>query len=115
MSSNIRAVLTNIEVDDLDDAIPLYQELAGDVAVRRFTYKELDVAAVGPYLLLSGPTAAYVSQKATVVVESLDLALKALEAAGAELLEAPNEVPNGTRIVARHPDGSVFEYMQPPG
>jgi hypothetical protein len=27
-------------------------------------------------------------------------------------LEAPSQVPNGTRIVARHPDGSVFEYMQ---
>ncbi|MGW7605424.1 VOC family protein [Streptomyces antimycoticus] len=39
--------------------------------------------------------------------------LDTLGKAGAEILEAPNEVPNGTRIVARHPDGSVFEYMQP--
>jgi predicted enzyme related to lactoylglutathione lyase len=54
-----------------------------------------------------------VSQAATVVVESLEPVLEALKTAGAELLEAPNEVPNGTRIVARHPDGSVFEYMQP--
>jgi predicted enzyme related to lactoylglutathione lyase len=114
MSTNIRAVFANVEVDDLEDAIPLYRSLAGGADVRRFAYKELQVAAVGPFLLLSGPTHNYVSQEATVVVDSLDLVLDALTAAGAELLEAPNEVPNGTRIVARHPDGSVFEYIQPP-
>ncbi|MEV8372913.1 VOC family protein [Kribbella sp. NPDC056861] len=113
MTITIRAALTNVEVDDLDTAIPLYQQLAGGADVRRFTYKELEVAAVGTFLLLSGPTENYVSQHATLVVDSLDPVLEALEAAGAELLEAPNVVPNGTRIVARHPDGSVFEYMQP--
>lgn len=113
MSTNIRTVLANIEVDDLDAAIPLYRALSDGAEVRRFAYKELDVAAVGPFLLLSGPTDKYVSQHATVVVDSLDHVLDALHAAGAQLLEAPNEVPNGTRIVAAHPDGSVFEYMQP--
>jgi predicted enzyme related to lactoylglutathione lyase len=113
MNTNIKSVFANVEVTDLDDAIPLYQLLAGGADVRRFTYQELEVAAVGPFLLLCGPTHKYVSQTATVVVESLDLVLDALNAAGAELLETPNEVPNGTRIVARHPDGSVFEYMQP--
>jgi predicted enzyme related to lactoylglutathione lyase len=115
MSSNIRAVLTNVEVQDLEQAIPLYQELTGAADIKRFTYKELQVAAVGPFLLLSGPTHKYVSQEATIVVDSLDTVLKALATAGADLLEPPNEVPNGTRIVARHPDGSVFEYMQPRG
>ncbi len=113
MSTNIRAVLANVEVEDLDEAIPLYRSLAGGGEVRRFTYKKLQVAAVGPFLLLSGPTQDYVKQNATVVVGSLELVLEALDAAGAELLEPPNEVPNGTRIVARHPDGAVFEYMQP--
>jgi predicted enzyme related to lactoylglutathione lyase len=115
MSVTIRAVLTNVEVEDLEKAIPLYQGLAGGADVRRFAYKELQVAAVGPFLLVSGPTHRYVSQEATIVVDALDPVLEALEAAGAELLEAPNEVPNGTRIVARHPDGTVFEYMQPRG
>ncbi|MGW0800381.1 hypothetical protein ACWD3G_37305, partial [Streptomyces sp. NPDC002692] len=35
-----------------------------------------------------------------------------LDKAGTQLLEAPDEVPHGTRIVARHPDPSVFEYMR---
>ncbi|MEV7341927.1 VOC family protein [Streptomyces sp. NPDC093544] len=113
MSSNIRAMIANVEVENLDAAIPFYRELAGDVEVRRFPYQELELALVGPFLLYSGPLDNYVSQTATVLVDSLDSVLDALGKAGAELLEEPNEVPNGTRIVARHPDGSVFEYMQP--
>jgi len=106
-------MIANVEVESLEDAIPLYRELAGDVDVRRFPYRELEVALVGPFLLYAGPLEKYVSQTATVLVDSLDPVLDALGKAGAEILEAPNEVPNGTRIVARHPDGSVFEYMRP--
>jgi predicted enzyme related to lactoylglutathione lyase len=113
VSSNIRAIVANVEVENLEDAIPLYRDLAGVAEVRRFPYRELEVALVGPFLLYSGPLEKYVSQNATVIVESLTPVLDALGKAGAEILEAPNEVPNGTRIVARHPDGSVFEYMQP--
>ena len=113
MSSNIRAVIADVEVEDLEAAIPLYRELAGDVEVRRFPYRDLELALVGPFLLYSGPLEKYVSQKATVIVDSLDPVLKALSRAGAEVLEEPSTVPNGTRFAARHPDGSVFEYMQP--
>lgn len=113
MSSNIRAMVANVEVEDLEAAIPLYRELAGDVEVRRFPYLDLELALVGPFLLYSGPLHNHVSQTATILVTSLTPALDALTKAGAEILEPPNDVPNGTRIVARHPDGSVFEYMQP--
>jgi predicted enzyme related to lactoylglutathione lyase len=113
MSSNIRAMIADVEVESLEAAIPFYRELAGDVEVRRFPYRDLELALVGPFLLYSGPLEKYVSQTATVIVDSLDPVLEALSKAGAEVLEAPKEVPNGTRIVARHPDGSVFEYMQP--
>lgn len=112
MSGNIQAIVANVVVESLDDAIPLYQELAGGVEVRRFPYRELELALVGPFLLYSGPVENYVSQNGTVLVGSLDPVLDALGKVGAEIIEAPNEVPNGTRIVARHPDGSVFEYMQ---
>jgi predicted enzyme related to lactoylglutathione lyase len=113
VSSNIRAMIANVEVESLEAAIPFYRELAGDVEVRRFPYRELELALVGPFLLYAGPLEKYVSQTATVIVESLDPVLQVLSSVGAEVLEAPNEVPNGTRIVARHPDGSVFEYLQP--
>jgi predicted enzyme related to lactoylglutathione lyase len=114
VSSNIRAMIADVEVENLEAAIPFYRELAGDVEVRRFPYRDPKLALVGPFLLYSGPLEKYVSQTATVIVDSLDPVLKALNGSGAEVLEVPSEVPNGTRIVARHPDGSVFEYLQPP-
>jgi predicted enzyme related to lactoylglutathione lyase len=107
-------MIADVEVESLEAAIPFYRELAGDVEVRRFPYRDLELALVGPFLLYSGPLEKYVSQTATVIVDSLHPVLDALNKAGAEVLEAPNDVPNCTRIVARHPDGSVFEYMQPP-
>ena len=112
MSSNIRAMIADVEVESLEAAIPFYRELAGDVEVRRFPYRDLELALVGPFLLYSGPLENYVSQTATIIVDALEPVLEALSKAGAEVLEAPNEVSNGTRMVARHPDGSVFEYMQ---
>ncbi|MFC8826622.1 VOC family protein [Streptomyces sp. NPDC057137] len=113
MSSNIRAMIANVEVENLEEAIPLYQDLAGTAEVRRFPYRELELALVGPFLLYSGPLEKYVSQNGTVLVESLTPVLDALAKAGAEIIDEPEEVPNGTRILARHPDGSVFEYLQP--
>ncbi|WP_133305542.1 hypothetical protein [Streptomyces sp. AcE210] len=113
MSSNIRAMIANVEGENLEDTVPLYQDLAGGTEVRRFPYRELESALVGPFLLYSGPLEKDVSQNATVIVESLTPVLDTLGKTGAEILEAPNEVPNGTRIVARHLDGSVFESMQP--
>jgi hypothetical protein len=65
---------------------------------------------VGLFLLYSGPLERDLSQTATVIVDSLDPVLEAPSKAGAGVLEAPNEVPDVTRIEARHPDG-VFEYM----
>jgi predicted enzyme related to lactoylglutathione lyase len=104
-------MVADVEVEDLEAAIPFYRELAGDVEVKRFPYLDLELALVGPFLLYAGPLEKYVSQTATVIVDSLDPVLAALSTAGAEVLEAPSEVPSGTRIVARHPDGSVFEYI----
>jgi hypothetical protein len=78
MSSNIQAMIANVEVESLEATIPFYRELAGDVEVRRFPYRELELALVGPFLLYSGPLEKYVSQTATVIVDSLGPVLEAL-------------------------------------
>ncbi|MFF3890315.1 VOC family protein [Streptomyces sp. NPDC001914] len=113
MINNIQAMIANVRVGDLEQAIPLYKELAGDPEVLRFPYKDFQLALVGPFLLVSGPHDENIAQNATVLVDSLDAVLAALEKAGANIIDAPTEVPNGTRLVAQHPDGSVFEYLQP--
>ncbi len=112
--TNIRSVAVNVHVDDLDAAIPLYQQLGAVESVSRFGYQDLQLARVGPFLLISGNVGNHPPQAATMVVASLHLVRAALDAAGAEIIEGPSQVPNGTRLVARHPDGSIFEYIQPP-
>jgi predicted enzyme related to lactoylglutathione lyase len=110
--SNITSVMARVFVDDLDAAIPLYQQLAQTTAVNRFGFREVQLAQVGPFLLLSGDTAPYRDRVATILVRHLPPVVAAIEAAGGDLLEGPSPAPNGDRLIARHPDGSVFEYIE---
>lgn len=113
--SNIIATIANVPVPDLEAAIPLYRQLAGVESVHRFEYKDLRLASCGPFLLIEGPIENYPPQVATILVRSVSEVRTAVEAAGGRLLEGPDEVPNGTRMLFTHPDGLVFEYLQPRG
>jgi predicted enzyme related to lactoylglutathione lyase len=111
---NIGKVLARVLVPDLDAAIPLYEELA-QARAERFGFRDVELARVGPFLLLAGNTAAYRDRTATVEVASLAPVLAALKAAGGEIAEGPATAPNGARLIARHPDGAVFEYIETGG
>jgi predicted enzyme related to lactoylglutathione lyase len=108
---NISGVLARVFVTDLDAAIPLYEELA-QARAERFAFREVELARVGPFLLLAGHTAAYRDRTATIEVASLAPVLAALQAAGGEIVDGPAPGPNGARLIARHPDGAVFEYIE---
>jgi hypothetical protein len=110
--SNIIGVLARVFVDDLEAAAPIYRELAGGQEPVRFGFREVDLARVGPFLLLSGNNSAYRDRVATVLVRSLDPVLAALAAHGGQVVDDPLLGPNGRRLVARHADGSVFEYIE---
>jgi predicted enzyme related to lactoylglutathione lyase len=108
---NISKVLARVFVSDLDAAIPLYEELA-QARAERFGFRDVELARVGPFLLLAGNTAAYRDRTATIQVARLAPVLAALESAGGEVVEGPAPAPNGARLIARHPDGAVFEYIE---
>lgn len=112
--SNITGVIARVYVDDIDAALPLYQRLTGVTDVNRFTFRDVELASVGPFLLLSGNTANYRNRVATIEVAALEPVLKSLAETGGEVLEGPAPTSNGSRLIARHPDGSVFEYIGPP-
>ncbi|MFJ4920341.1 VOC family protein [Streptomyces sp. NPDC088725] len=109
---NITGVVARVFVDDLEAAIPLYQQLAQTAAVNRFAFHEVQLAQVGPFLLLSGDTAAFRDRVATVLVRQIPPVIAAIERAGGQILDGPSPAPNGDRLIARHPDGSVFEYIE---
>lgn len=96
-------------VADFDAATPLYEELAQG---ERFGFRDVEPARVGPFLLLAGDTAGYRDRTATIQVTSLSPVLAALKSAGGKIVEGPAPAPNGARLIARHPDGAIFEYIE---
>lgn len=100
-------------VDDLDTAVGVYERLTGSEAVR-FATGPVSVAAVGPFFLMSGPPEQLEVLrriKATLAVKDVAEAVADLQAVGGEVIAGPKPTPIGRSLVARHPDGSIFEYV----
>ncbi|MER6455582.1 VOC family protein [Streptomyces sp900105245] len=104
-------------VDDIDTAIPFYERLAGGRA-QRFDRGGVQVAAVSSFLLMSGPEAELEILRrvtATIAVEDVEEAHRLLTDLGARVLAGPVPTPAGRNLLAMHPDGSVFEYVDQRG
>ncbi|MBT2487297.1 VOC family protein [Streptomyces sp. ISL-96] len=100
-------------VDDLEATVAFYESLTGSRALR-FERAGVSVAAVGCFLLMSGPESELeVLRKvsATIAVKDVDEAGAALTHAGARIIAGPVPTPVGRNLIAAHPDGSVFEYV----
>lgn len=99
-------------VDDLEAAARFYERLTGTPALR-FERGGVSVAAVGCFLLMSGPESELeILRKvsATIAVEDVDTACATLTEVGAKVVAGPVPTPVGRNLIAVHPDGSVFEY-----
>jgi predicted enzyme related to lactoylglutathione lyase len=115
MAVTVLATLARVYVDDLDVALPTFVELTGEQPRLRFTYRGLNLASVGGYLLLAGSDEAlapYRGTHATAIVESIDQILSITEQHGGEILDGPNEVPTGRNLTVQHPGGATIEYVQ---
>ncbi|MEU6219401.1 VOC family protein [Streptomyces sp. NPDC047022] len=100
-------------VDDLETAVPFYERLAGGRALR-FERGGVQVAAVGCFLLMSGPESELdVLRKvaATIAVQDVDEAHRVLADLGARIIAGPVPTPAGRNLIAAHPDGTVYEYV----
>ncbi|MFD5008981.1 VOC family protein [Streptomyces chartreusis] len=100
-------------VDDLETAVPFYERLAGGTALR-FERGGVQVAAVGCFLLMSGPAAELeVLRKvaATIAVKDVEEARQVLSDLGAHIVAGPMATPAGRNLIAMHPDGAIYEYV----
>ncbi|MFH0515756.1 VOC family protein [Streptomyces sp. M41] len=100
-------------VDDLEAAVPFYERLAGGTALR-FERGGVQVAAVGCFLLMSGPEAELeVLRKvaATIAVKDVEETHRVLSELGARIVAGPLASPAGRNLIAMHPDGAVYEYV----
>ncbi|MFJ9819240.1 VOC family protein [Streptomyces sp. NPDC101151] len=104
-------------VDDLEAAVTFYEQLAGGRALR-FERGGVQVAAIGSFLLMSGPEAELDLLRkvtATIAVQDVDEAHRLLTDLGARIIAGPVPTPAGRNLLAMHPDGSVFEYADQNG
>ncbi|GHH35892.1 hypothetical protein GCM10018773_09990 [Streptomyces candidus] len=105
-----------VYVDDtaaLDTTAAFYERITGSRALR-FERGGVSVAAVGCFLVMSGPREEIDLLRkvaATVAVKDVDEARLTLTAAGAQIVAGPVVTPAGRNLVVLHPDGSVFEYV----
>ncbi|MFD4571028.1 VOC family protein [Streptomyces sp. NPDC058417] len=111
---NILGATLRVCVDDLEAAVPFYEGLAGTPA-QRFERGGVRVAAVGCFLLMSGPAAeldVLRAVAATIAVTDLDAVRKTAAELGADIVAGPLETPAGRNLIVRHPDGAVYEYAE---
>ncbi|MFF9867375.1 VOC family protein [Streptomyces sp. NPDC013953] len=111
LGTTLRICLDDLET--LDRSVVFYERLTGSRALR-FERGGVSVAAVGCFLLMSGPESELsVLRKvsATIAVEDVDTAHATLAEVGAQVLAGPVPTPVGRNLIAVHPDGSVFEYV----
>jgi predicted enzyme related to lactoylglutathione lyase len=109
---DILGATLRICVDDLETAVPFYERLSGGTALR-FERGGVQVAAVGCFLLMSGPEDQLeVLRKvaATIAVKDVDETHRVLSELGARIVAGPLATPGGRNLIAMHPDGVVYEY-----
>jgi predicted enzyme related to lactoylglutathione lyase len=111
----VRQVLARVFVDSIERALPLYERLAGTATSARFSFGEVELAWIGPFLLLAGPATEldrYRDRVASLIVDDIAQVATWVTHAGGQVIEGPAPAPNGARMIARHPDGAIFEYLQ---
>lgn len=115
----IQRVLTRVYIspDDLEQSIAFYEQLFGEKSNLRFKYPEadLELAQISSVLLIAGSEAALAPFRQTIATFGVDSILEARDALlqnGATILDGPKVVPTGQNMHARHPDGTIMEYVE---
>jgi predicted enzyme related to lactoylglutathione lyase len=101
-------------VDDLERALPFFEELAGRAPDLRFAFKNVRSAAVGHFLIIDMPLRERADYPAstTVVVSDLDELKRMLTAHGGRITVPEMNTETGRRLYARHADGAEVEYVE---
>lgn len=102
----------------LESVTAFYERLLATERDMYFTSpaEELTLAVVGGFLIVEATEEVLEPLRATdgtLVIDSAEAYLARLAAEdGTEILDPPKPVPTGTGFTARHPDGTVIEYVE---
>lgn len=104
-----------LPLEAFDDAVDFHEALLGETAPRRFSFGDLQVAAVSSILFVGGTEESLAPVRdvhLTFLVDDIHAFAEALPGQGSEIVEAIKPVPTGWNMVVRHPDGTVVEYVE---
>ena len=106
-----------LPLEALDAAVAFHERLIGQPARLRFDYPEYDLklAQVASILFIAGTQkslAPFTATHATFMVDDISAFETHLPTVGASIVETAKSVPTGWNMLARHPDGTLVEYVQ---
>lgn len=112
----ILKIVNRIYVNELDKAVPFYEELFQTKATR-FNYwdKKLDIAAIGDFLLVSGTDEALALVRDTAIcflVDGIHDYKTWLLENGAVIRHDITKDFSGYNMIVQQPDGTVVEYVE---
>lgn len=113
----IKQILSRIYVNDMDQAVPFYEELLHEKCTSRFLYPqmELEIARIRNILFVAGTDEAlepFRSTSMTFLVDSVQEYKDFLLQNGALVIRGIQTVPTGWNMTVRHLDGALVEYVE---
>lgn len=106
-----------LPLDRFDAAVSFHEQLIGQKARLRFDYPayQLKLAQVASMLFIAGTEdslAPFTGTHASFMVDDIEAFSNHLPTVGAQILRPLKAVPSGWNMLARHPDGSLIEYVE---
>lgn len=106
-----------LPLEIFDEAVTFHEDLIGQKAPKRFEYGEygLKIGAVSSILFIGGTAESlkpFEKTHMTFLVDDIEAYAHYLPTTGAVITEAVKPVPTGWNMTARHPDGTLVEYVQ---
>lgn len=103
--------------ENVEQSLALLQQLVGREVDMRFKMPAdgLEIVAIGDFCLVGGAAEVLAPIRACqgpVIVDDLTATTAALLAGGAEITKPEAQSPSGRYLYARHPDGTLVEYVQ---
>ena len=103
--------------ENVEQSLALLRQLVGYEADLRFAMPEdgLEIVAIGDFCLVGGTAAVLAPLRACqgpLIVDDLAAVTAALLAGGADITKPEATSPSGRYLFARHPDGTLVEYVQ---
>lgn len=106
---------TRIFTNDAEKTLRVLRVLHDGEPHLRFRFDPFELVGIGDVLVVAGPDEALIPIRGSLgpwIVSDIDETRQLLMEAGAEIIRDIAPVPTGHMMYARHPDGTVVEYVQ---